>query len=105
MTAPSATCYFRVLRRMRFPIEAQVGDYLAIMPPPVPENLWVHEPTDLRVVRRGTLEQGKLWTELGRLLEDDTLVMLHAPSRALLPHLVHAGELSLPQALRVLRSA
>lgn len=90
---------------MRFPVEAQVGDYLALMPPKYPDNLWVHEPTGLWVVRRRHFDEGKLWTEIAKLLEDDTLVMLHAPSRALLRHLLEAGELSLPQALRVLRSA
>lgn len=101
----TATCYFRVFHRMHFPVEANVGDYLAVMPPTCPENLWVHEARGLWVVRRRQLDEGKLWTVLADLLENGTLVMLHAPSRALLPHLLAAGELSLPQALRVLRSA
>jgi hypothetical protein len=101
----TATCYFRVFHAMRFPVEAAVGDYLAVMPPACPENLWVHEPKGLWVLRRRHVEEGKLWSLLATLLENGTLVMLHAPARGLLPHLVSAGELSLPQALRVLRSA
>lgn len=105
MTEPTATCCFRVLRRMRFPVEANAGDYLAVMPPRFSENLWVLEPVGLWVVRRRSFDQGKLWSTLADLLDDTTLILVHAPGRALLVHLVSSGELTPDQALRVLRSA
>lgn len=105
MPPTTATCYLHVLAELPGLIDAEPGDYLAIMPPPCPQNLWVHEPFGLRVVRRGRLEEGKLWSRLGELMESGALVMLHAPRRAALPRLLRAGEMSLPQALRALRSA
>jgi hypothetical protein len=100
----TATCYFRILQTMRFPVEGNTGDYLAVMPPACPENLWVHEPSGLWVVRRRHLLEAKLWTALADLMDAGTLVMLHAPARRLLSHLLQAGDVSPPQALRVLRA-
>lgn len=104
-TELTATCYFRVARRVRFPFQAEVGDVVAIMPPPCPQNVWVHEPDTLWVIRRTHFEEGKLWTELADLMEDGTLLFIHSPSFGLLSHLLSAGELSPPQALRLLRPA
>lgn len=90
---------------MHFPVEGKTGEYLAVMPPPCPENMWVHEASGLWVVRRRQFPEAKLWTLLADLMDDGTLVMLHAPARQLLPHLLRAGDVSPPQALRALRSA
>lgn len=102
---PSATCYFRVSRKMHFPVEASAGDYLAVMPPVYRENLWVSEPVDLWVVRRRHFDEGKLWTVLADLCDDGTLSLVHAPGRRLLAYLVSTGQLSAAQAVRVMRSA
>ncbi len=101
----TATCYFRVARRMHFPVQADVGDFIAIMPPASPHNVWVHEPRTLWVVRRIQFHEGKLWTTLDELLEDGTLLFIHSPTYGLLSHLLSAGELSPLQALRLLRRA
>jgi hypothetical protein len=100
----NATCCFVLRDLLRFPIQGSPGDYLAIMPPPLPENLWILEPAGLWVVRRRHLDEGKLWTVLADLMEEGTLSLVHAPARPLLVHLVESGQLSPDQALRVLRA-
>lgn len=99
----SATCFFRVLRGRRFPLAAAAGDYLAVMPPTFADNLWVLEPVDLWVVRRGHFPEGKLWTLLAHAIESGELMLHSSPAAELLPYLLQAGELSPRQALRVLR--
>lgn len=99
-----ASCCFRLQAPLRFPIEGRVGDILAVMPPSVPDNLWILEPVDLWVVRRQAFPEGKLWSVLADRLEDGTLTLVHAPGRRLLVHLVASGQLSPGQAVRVLKA-
>ncbi|GAB1345063.1 hypothetical protein MASR1M101_41900 [Gemmatimonas sp.] len=104
MSKLTATCCFLLQAPMHFPVEGQTGDYLAVMPPPLPENLWVLEPAGLWVVRRRHCPEGKLWTVLADLVDAGTLSLVHAPGRQFLMHLVESGQLSAAQAVRVLRA-
>lgn len=76
---PPATCYFRANAVVRFPVELSAGDYLAIMPPEYPENMWVHEPVGLWVVRRRYFPEAKLWTVLDDLMYDERVSLLYSP--------------------------
>lgn len=100
----TATMYLRVLRPMRFPVAATTGEYIAVMPPIVAQNLWVHEASGLWVVRRGHFPEDKLWTVLYDLQCDGTLAFIHSPLSDALPHPLPADDVSPPRALRLLRS-
>lgn len=100
----TATCCLLANVSMYFPVQANPGDYIAVMPPRFQENLWVMEPTDLWVVRRRAFPEGKLWSVLADLLERGDVTLVHAPGRHLLVHLVATGQLSAGQAVRVLRA-
>lgn len=67
MTDLSATCYFRLLRPLHFPIAGEPGEYLGVFP--VAENLWVFDASGRWVIRRRALPEGRLWTVLDALLE------------------------------------
>lgn len=101
----TATLYFRIAQRLRFPVEGAEGDYLAVMPPMYRDNLWVFEPIDLWVIRRRHFSEGKLWTVLADLCDDGTLILEHAPGRPLLTYLVTTGQMSAAQAVRIVKPA
>ena len=102
---PAATAYYRVFRRLDEPIVADVGDVLAIMPPPCPHNLWVHEPRDLWVVRRAHLPEPHLWSTIFQLLESGAIHLLHVPSLGVMlpPRRVYVAAPSPLPALRLVK--
>ncbi len=100
----TATCCFVANAPLHFPVQANSGDYLAVMPPRFAENLWVLEPVDLWVVRRRHFPEGKLWTVCADLMEAGTITLIHAPGRRLLVHLVASGQLTAARAVQVLRA-
>ncbi len=67
----SATCYFLVLQKMHFPVQAEPGEYLSIWS--VGPNVWVIDPTGEWVVRRTSFPEGKLWSTLDALLDQGVI--------------------------------
>lgn len=100
MTALSATCYFRLVTPLHFPVRGDAGQYLGVFP--VPENLWVFDDSGRWVIRRGAFPEARLWTVLDALLAAGAIRYLDddAPLRRPLPV---AAVPSRP-ALRVIRA-
>ncbi|MES2524017.1 MAG: hypothetical protein V4617_15025 [Gemmatimonadota bacterium] len=70
----TATCYFRVLLPLYFPVMASPGEILAVWP--LPENLWVFDAHGDWVIRRRSFPEGKLWSTLEQLLVDEIIQYL-----------------------------
>lgn len=107
MTNPiSASCYFLVIEPLHFPIRAEPGEYLSVWP--LQQNLWVFDRSGDWVVRRGSFEEGKLWSELQRLMEermirqlfDEDALKLRRPS----PNPLPVADVPSRPALRVIRA-
>ena len=62
----AATCYFRVIEPIHFPVRADAGDALAVWA--LPMNLWVLDPTGQWVLRRIAFPEARLWSALDDLL-------------------------------------
>lgn len=79
MTALSATCYFRVIEPIHFPVRADAGEYLGVWSGP--NNLSVHDDTGA-VLRWGCCPEAKLWTVLDGLLDSGRIKFLYGAERA-----------------------
>lgn len=102
MTTPIiASCYFRVIAPLYFPVRAQPGDFLGLWS--LPQNLWVYDSTGSTVLRRTFFEYGKLWTLLDELLEREVILFLDASAAEQLRR-PPAGEASSRPALKLLRA-
>jgi hypothetical protein len=101
-TAP-ATLILKAASRRLFPVRIETGDYLAVMPPSYPDNLWVLAGQDMQVIRRAYFDEGKLWSVLADEMENGHFTLLHSPRFQLIQHLLQTAQLSPRQALRVLQ--
>ena len=102
MTEPTATCYYRILQPMHFPVSGVPGEYLSVWP--LPLNLWVLDRTGEWVVRRGGFEESKLWTELQRLEEEGVIRPLFGDAAAPLRHPLPTADVQSRPAFRVIRA-
>jgi hypothetical protein len=62
-----ATVYFRVHARMRYPIEADVGELLGVLR--ASENLWVLSSDARQVLRKRAYPERRLWSTLRELVD------------------------------------
>lgn len=97
----TATCYFRILAPMYFPIRGDAGEYLSVWP--CPQNLWVMDPAGEWVIRRGYFPEGKLWSELANLAEAGIIQPLSADDAQWLRHPLPTAAAPSRPALRVIR--
>lgn len=78
----AATCYFRAVRRVHFPIRVEVGEYLSVWVG-AGQNLRVIDGSGETVLRRGDFPEGKLWTALLDLVLNGAIEMLASPEVSL----------------------
>lgn len=96
----TATCYFRILQPLHFPIRGEPGEYLSVWA--MPQNLWVFDEHAEWVLRRASFDEGKLWTTLDELIDQGVIRYLDDDERLRRP-LPTAAVPSRP-ALRVIRA-
>lgn len=99
--AMTATCYFRILAPMYFPIRGDAGEYLSVWS--CPQNLWVMDSAGEWVIRRGYFPEGKLWSELANLADAGIIQPLSADDAQWLRHPLPTAAAPSRPALRVIR--
>jgi len=99
----TATCYFRVIERVPFPVQANPGEYLSVWPGD--PNLLVFDATGQRVVCEGYFPEGKLWSELFMLLEKKAIAPLSSSELYRIGHALRGSGGPLRPFLRVWRLA
>lgn len=103
MPPTAATCYFRVLAPLRFPVEAAPGQWLSVWSGD--PNLLVFAESGEDVVTTGYFPEAKLWTVLADLLDAETIAPLSSAELYRLGHALRGMHSPLRPYLRGLRLA